>query len=77
MTTTQVASRCAAPTIKPPTGNTHPSHLDPVALHSDACNALEMALHYLCSGKATNVRGASRKAAQALSALRRLQSVGG
>lgn len=77
MTTTQVASRRAAPTIKPTTGNNNPHHLDPVALHGDACNALAMALHYLRGSDATNVRGASRKAVQALSALRRLQSVGG
>ena len=64
MTTSPVASRSAAPTTTP--------HLDPIALHADACNALSMALHYLRQPDALNVPGAARKAAQALAALRRL-----
>ena len=63
-TVISLASRSAAPTTTP--------HLDPIALHADACNALSMALHYLRQPDALNVPGAARKAAQALAALRRL-----
>ena len=66
----RLASRRAAPTITtPPTLGTP----DPIQLHADAHNALAMALHYLRS-PAANVPGARRKAAQALAALRRLES---
>ena len=64
MTASPVASRSAAPTTT--------LHLDPIALHGDACNALSMALHYLRQPEALNVAGAARKAGQALAALRRL-----
>jgi len=61
-----LASRCAAPSL-PATG-TH----DPIQLHADAHNALAMALHYLRQPDQANVAGATRKAVQALAALRRL-----
>lgn len=64
MTASPVASRSAAPTT------TH--HLDPIALHGDACNALSMALHYLRQPEALNVAGAARKTVQALAAMQRL-----
>lgn len=64
MTTSPVASRSAAPTTTP--------HLDPIALHADACNALSMALHYLRQPEALNVNGAARKTVQALAAMQRL-----
>ena len=60
-----LASRSAAPTS--PTMGTP----DPIQLHADAHNALAMALHYLRQPQA-NVPGASRKAVQALAALRSL-----
>lgn len=56
----QQASRCAAPV-----------HSDPIQLHADAHNALNMALHYLNQPKA-NISGARRKTVQALAALRGL-----
>ena len=62
-----LASRCAAPSL-PATGTP-----DPIRHYADAHNALAMALHYLRS-PAANVPGARRKAAQALAALRRLES---
>lgn len=62
-----LASLRAAPTL-PATGAT-----DPIQLHADAHNALAMALHYLRQ-PAANVPGATRKAVQALAALRRLDS---
>ena len=65
-----LASRCAAPT---PTQGARLGAPDPIQLHADAHNALAMALHYLRS-PAANVPGARRKAAQALAALRRLES---
>lgn len=58
--TTQQASRCAAP-----------AQADPIQLHADAHNALNMAVFYLRQPQA-NVPGARRKAIQALSALRNL-----
>ena len=62
-----LASRSAAPTT-PATGTP-----DPIQLHAAAHNALAMALHYLRQPQA-NVPGASRKAVQALAALRSLGS---
>ena len=62
-----LASRSAAPT-SPAMGTP-----DPIQLHADAHNALAMALHYLRQPRA-NVPGASRKAVQALAALRSLGS---
>lgn len=62
-----LAGRRAAPTL-PAMGA--PS---PLQSFADAHNALAMALHYLRS-PAANVPGARRKAAQALAALRRLES---
>lgn len=47
---------------------------DPLQLHTDAHNALAMALHYLRQ-LAANVPGATRKAVQALAALRLLKAV--
>ena len=64
---TTLASRSAAPTT-PTTGTP-----DPIQLHAAAHNALAMALHYLRQPQA-NVPGASRKAVQALAALRSLGS---
>ncbi|ACY33749.1 hypothetical protein [Comamonas thiooxydans] len=58
--TTQQASRCAAP-----------AQTDPIQLHADAHNALNMAVFYLRQPDA-NVPGARRKAIQALTALRGL-----
>lgn len=49
---------------------------DPIQLHAEAHNALSMALHYLRQPGAANLPGASRKAVQALSALRMLGSAG-
>ena len=63
---TPLASRCAAPTQGARLGAP-----DPIQLHADAHNALAMALHYLRQPSG-NVPGATRKAVQALAALRRL-----
>lgn len=60
-----LASRCAAPSL-PATGTP-----DPIQHFADAHNALAMALHYLRQPSG-NVPGATRKAVQALAALRRL-----
>lgn len=60
-----LASRRAAPTM-PTTGNP-----DPIQLHTEAHNALAMAVHYLTQPQ-VNLPGAARKAVQALAALRRL-----
>lgn len=60
-----LASRCAAPSL-PSTGAP-----DPIQHFADAHNALAMALHYLRQPSG-NVPGATRKAVQALAALRRL-----
>ena len=68
---THLASRRAAP--PPPTMGTPTP--DPIPLHAEAHNALAMALHYLRQ-PASNVRGAARKAVQALAALRSLDAVG-
>ena len=64
MTVSTTASRSAAP-ILPTTGNHH----DPIQLHMDAHNACAMASYYVRKG---NHAGASRKAAQAMAALRKL-----
>ena len=69
MTTFQLASRRAAPTPTPTTGN----H-DPIQLFADAHNALAMASYYLRQPEA-NHAGAARKAGQALAALRRLAAL--
>lgn len=61
-----LASRCAAPSL-PATGTP-----DPIQHYADAHNALAMALHYLREPDQANVAGATRKAVQALAALRRL-----
>ena len=58
--TSKQASRSAAPVYS-----------DPIQLHADAHNALNMALHYLNQPKA-NISGARRKTVQALAALRGL-----
>ncbi|WP_341684936.1 hypothetical protein [Limnohabitans sp.] len=52
---------------------TTPQDLAAMQAHQAAENALAMALHYL-RASASNVPGATRKAVQALSALRTLQS---
>ena len=67
-----LASRRAAPT---PAQGARLGAPDPIQLHADAHNALAMALHYLRQPDQANVAGATRKAVQALSALRRLQPV--
>lgn len=59
------ASRYAAP-LMPITGTP-----DPIQLHAEAHNALNMAVFYLRQPQA-NVPGARRKAVQALAALRGL-----
>lgn len=63
-----LASRRAAPTL-PAQGP-----LDPVQAYADATNALAMAAYYLRQ-PAANVPGATRKAVQALAALRRLDAL--
>ncbi|UCV01343.1 hypothetical protein KI609_05870 [Acidovorax radicis] len=60
-----LASHCAAPSL-PATGTP-----EPIQHFADAHNALAMALHYLRQPSG-NVPGATRKAVQALAALRRL-----
>lgn len=65
-----LASCSAAPTS--PQGTRFGAPTDPIQLHADAHNALAMALHYLRQPGALNVPGATRKAVQALAALRRL-----
>ena len=65
---TTLASRRAAPTT-PATGTP-----DPIQSYADAHNALSMALYYLRQPQ-TNVRGAARKAVQALAALRHLAAL--
>ena len=64
-----LASHCAAPT--PAQGARLGAPTDPIQLYADAHNALAMALHYLRQPSG-NVPGATRKAVQALAALRRL-----
>lgn len=65
MTAISQASRRAAPT-SPATGT-----CDPIQLHADAHNALNMAVFYLRQPQA-NTAAAKRKAIQALAALRGL-----
>lgn len=65
MTAITQASRCAARTL-PTTGTP-----DPIQLHADAHNALNMAVFYLRQPQA-NTTAARRKAVQALAALRGL-----
>lgn len=67
-----LASRSAAPTS--PQGARLGAPTDPIQLHADAHNALAMALHYVRQPGALNVPGATRKAVQALAALRRLDA---
>lgn len=64
-----LASRRAAPSL-PATG----APADPHQAFADAHNALSMAVYYLRQPSA-NVPGATRKAAQALAALRRLDAL--
>lgn len=63
-----LASRRAAPAL-PATGAT-----DSIQAYADASNALAMAAYYLRQ-PAANVPGATRKAVQALAALRRLDGL--
>ena len=63
-----LASRSAAPT-PPATGAP-----DPLEGYAEAHNALAMALHYLRQPGPANVPGATRKAVQALAALRSMGS---
>ena len=63
-----LASRSAAPTS--PTMGTP----DPLQGYAEAHNALAMALHYLRQPGPVNVPGATRKAVQALAALRSMGS---
>ena len=67
-----LASRSAAPTS--PQGARLGAPTDPIQLYADAHNALAMALHYLRQPSG-NLPGATRKAVQALAALRRLDAV--
>lgn len=67
-----LASRSAAPTSPQCARLGAPT--DPIQLYADAHNALAMALHYLRQPGDANVRGATRKAGQALAALRSLGS---
>ena len=69
-----LASRSAAPNS--PQGSRLGSPADPLQLYVDAHNSLAMALHYLRQPGAVNVPGATRKAVQALAALRRLYDCG-
>lgn len=62
------SSRAIAP-ASPTTGTP-----DPIQLHADAHNALNMAVFYLRQPQA-NLPGARRKAIQALSALRNLSAI--
>ena len=65
--TATLRAHTAAPTFTQPTTGA----LDPIQLHADAHNALNMAVFYLRQPDA-NVPGARRKAVQALAALRNL-----
>lgn len=67
-----VAGRRAVPSG--PQGARLGAPIDPIQLHAEAHNALAMALHYLRQPEALNVPGATRKAVQALAALRRLDA---
>jgi hypothetical protein len=61
----------ATPTTPQDLASTTAENLATLAAHQEAENALSMALHYLRSN-ACNVPGATRKAVQALGALKRL-----
>ena len=63
--TPATAQICAAPTTGTP---------DPIQLHADAHNALNMAVYYLRQPQA-NTAAARRKAVQALAALRNLSAL--
>lgn len=63
-----LSARTLAFTASPTTG-TH----DPIRLHADAHNALSTALHHLCQSH-LDVPSARRKVAQALAALRGLDT---
>ena len=65
-----LASRSAAHT-SPATGTP-----DPLQGYAEAHNALAMALHYLRQPGPANVPGATRKAVQALAALRSMGGAG-
>ena len=70
MTNVIPLARRRATATTPSTGNT-----DPIQAYADAHNALAMALHYLRTPSG-NLPGATRKAVQALAALRRLDAMG-
>lgn len=61
-------------TTASPTQGTHQGTPDPLQAFADASNALAMAAYYLRQPSA-NVPGATRKAVQALAALRRLDAL--
>jgi hypothetical protein len=61
----------ATPTTPQDLASTTAENMAAMAAHQEAENALAMALHYLRSS-ACNVPGATRKAVQALGALKRL-----
>lgn len=69
MTNVITLARRRAAAITPSTGTP-----DPIQAYADAHNALAMALHYLRTPSG-NLPGATRKAVQALAALRRLEGV--
>lgn len=63
MADTTASTGRIAPTRTPTTGR---NHLDPIALHGEAFNALSMARFYMRAG---NCAGAARKTRQALAAM--------
>lgn len=63
-----LSARTPAFTASPTTGTP-----DPIRLHADAHNALSTALHHLCQSH-LDVPSARRKVAQALAALRGLDT---
>lgn len=63
----------ATPTTPQDLASTTTENMAAMAAHQEAENALSMALHYLRSS-ACNVPGATRKAVQALGALKRLHT---
>ena len=69
MTNVITLARRRAAATTPSTGTP-----DPIQAYADAHNALAMALHYL-RAPSSNPPGATRKAVQALAALRRLEGV--
>ncbi len=70
MTNVITLARRRAAATTPSTGTP-----DPIQAYADAHNALAMALHYLRTPSG-NLPGATRKAVQALAALRRLDAMG-